>query len=48
MWDPIIEKMQTKNDRERLEQAENNIRTLKKIIAGLEERIEKLEKNNDK
>ena len=48
MWTPIIEKMKSLSESERLEQAENNILTLKGIIADLEERIEKLEKKNDK
>ena len=48
MWTPIIEKMKSLSESERLEQAENNILTLKEIIADLEKRIEKLEKKNDK
>ena len=49
MWTPIIEKMKSLSESERLEQAENNILTLKEIIAELEKRIEKLEKKkNDK
>ncbi|HJH01462.1 MAG TPA: hypothetical protein K8W25_04255 [Aerococcus urinaeequi] len=48
MWTPVIEKMQSKDERERLEQAEDNIRSLKEIIVGLVERIEELEKKNDK
>lgn len=47
MWDPIIKNMQSKSERERLEQAEDNIRAQKKAIAELKERIEKLEKKND-
>ena len=48
MWSPIIEKMKSLSESERLEQAEKNIRTLKEIVADLEKRIEKLEKKNDK
>ena len=48
MWTPIIEKMKSLSESERLEQAENNILTLKEIIADLEKRIERLEKKNDK
>lgn len=49
MWAPVIEKMQSKNDRERLKRLENDVRAQKKAIAGLEERIEELEKKeNDK
>lgn len=47
MWTPVIEKMQSKDERERLEQAENDIQLLKEIVAWLQERIEKLEKKND-
>lgn len=47
MWTPIIEKMQSKSESERLEQAENDIQLLKEIVAWLQERIEKLEKKND-
>ena len=42
MWTPIIEKMKSLSESERLEQAENNILTLKEIIADLEKRIERL------
>ena len=48
MWTPIIEKMQSKSESERLEQAEDDIQALKEIVAELEKRIEKLEKKNDK
>ncbi|MFE2840175.1 hypothetical protein [Aerococcus urinaeequi] len=48
MWTPVIEKMQSKNDRERLKRLENDVRAQKKVIADLEKRIEKLEKKNDK
>ena len=48
MWDPIIKKMESKDRRERLEQAEDNIRALKEIVNELVERIEELEKKNDK
>lgn len=48
MWKPVIEKMQSKNERERIEQAEDNIRALKEIIVGLVERVEELEKKNGK
>lgn len=48
MWTPVIEKMQSKNDRERLKRLENDVRAQKKVIAELEKRIEKLEKKNDK
>lgn len=48
MWTPIIEKMQTKDDRGRLKRLENDVRAQKKAIAELEKRIEKLEKKNDK
>ena len=48
MWSPIIEKMKSKSEKERLEQAENDIQTLKETIAWLQKRIEKLEKKNDK
>lgn len=47
MWTPIIGKMQAKNDRERLERAEDNIWRLKEIVEILEKRIEELEKKND-
>lgn len=47
MWDPIIKNMQSKSERERLEQAEDNIRSLKEIVAEFEERIEKLEKKKN-
>lgn len=49
MWTPVIEKMQSKNDRERLKRLENDVRAQKKVIAELKKRIEKLEKKeNDK
>ena len=48
MWTPIIGKMQSKNDRERLKRLENDVRAQKKAIAELEKRIVKLEKKNDK
>ena len=47
MWTPVIEKMESKNERERLEQAEDNIRSLKEVIAYLEKRIENLEKKEN-
>lgn len=47
MWDPIIKKIQSKSERERLEQAEDDIRALKEIVAEFKERIEKLEKNKN-
>ncbi|WP_373804577.1 hypothetical protein [Jeotgalibaca porci] len=49
MWDPIIKNMQSRDERERLEQAEDDIQALKEIVAEFKERIEKLEKKkNDK
>ena len=48
MWQPTVDKMQRQDERERLEQAEKNIQSLKEIVADLEKRIEKLEKKNDK
>lgn len=48
MWTPIIEKMKSMTESERLEQAEKDIKTLKETVAWLEKRIEKLEKKNDK
>ena len=48
MWDPIIDKMKSKSEKERLEQAENDIQSLKEIVAWLQKRIEELEKKNDK
>ena len=48
MWTPLIDKMKSLDDHERLEQAEDNIRALKEIVAELKERIGELEKNNDK
>lgn len=47
MWDPIIKNMESKDRRERLEQAEDNIRALKEIVDELVERIKELEKKND-
>ena len=48
MWSPIIEKMKSLSESERLEQAEKNIRTLKEIVADLEKCVKELEKKNDK
>lgn len=49
MWTPLIEKMQSKSESERLEQAEDDIRALKEIVAELQKRVEGLEKKkNDK
>lgn len=49
MWTPIIDKMKSQSESERLEQAEKYILYLKDTIAELKERIEKLEKKeNDK
>ena len=49
MWTPIIEKMQSKSESERLEQAEDDIQALKEIVAELQGRVEELEnKQNDK
>ena len=48
MWRPLVDKLQRQSERERLEQAEKYIRTLKETVAGLEERVEELEKKNDK
>ncbi|WP_373755246.1 hypothetical protein [Jeotgalibaca porci] len=48
MWKPVIDKMKSQSESERLEQAENDIQLLKEIVAWLQERIEKLEKANDK
>ena len=49
MWTPVIDKIKSLSETERLEQAEKYIRTLKDTVAGLEKRIEKLEKKeNDK
>ncbi len=48
MWTPLIDKMKSLDDHERLEQAEDNIQSLKEIVAWLQKRIEELEKKNDK
>lgn len=48
MWQPDVDKLQRQSEIERLEQAEDNIQLLKEIVAWLQERIEKLEKKNDK
>ena len=48
MWKPVIDKMKSQSESERLEQAENDIQLLKEIVAWLQKRIEKLEKANDK
>lgn len=48
MWKPDIDKLQRQDESERLEQAEKYILYLKDTIAELKERIEKLEKKNDK
>ena len=48
MWSPVIKKMQTKNDRERIKRLENDVRAKKKAIAELKERVKELEKKNDK
>lgn len=47
MWTSNIEKTKSKNDHERLEQAEDDIQTLKEVVAWLQKRIEELEKKND-
>ena len=47
MWKPVIDKMKSQSESERLEQAENDIQLLKEIVAWLQERIEKSEKKND-
>lgn len=44
MWQPMVDKMQRKSESERLKKAEDNIRALKEIVFGLEERIAELEK----
>lgn len=46
MWKPVIDKMKSQSESERLEQAENDIQLLKEIVAWLQERIEKSEKKN--
>ena len=48
MWQPTVDKMQRQSETERLEQAEKYILYLKETIVELKERIEKLEKKNDK
>ena len=49
MWTPLIDKMKSLSESERLEKAENNIRTLEETIDDLEKRVKELEKKkNDK
>ena len=48
MWQPTVDKMQRQDERERLEQAEKCIQSLKEIVADLEKRVKELEKKNDK
>lgn len=49
MWKPIIDKVRSISESERLEQAEDNIQNLKETVAWLQKRIEELEKKkNDK
>ena len=48
MWQPTVDKMQRQDERERLEQVEKNIRTLKEIVDELKECVEEMEKKNDK
>lgn len=47
MWTLNIEKTKSKDDHERLKQAEDNIRAQKKDIAELKERVEELEKKKN-
>ena len=49
MWQPTVDKMQRQDERERLEQAEKYIQSLKEIVADLDKRVKELEKKeNDK
>ena len=48
MWQPMVDKMQRKSESERLERAEDYISQLKETIIDLKERVEELEKANDK
>lgn len=47
MWTPVIDKMKSKDKRERLEQLEDEVRAQKKRIADLEKRVEELEKKKN-
>lgn len=47
MWTPVIDKMQSKNDRERLKRLENDVRAQKKAIAELKEHVKELEKKKN-
>lgn len=47
MWTPIIDKMKSMSETERLEQAEKNIQKLKEVVAELEKRLEELEKKKN-
>ena len=48
MWTLNVEKTKSKDDHERLKQAEDNIQLLRETVAWLQKRIEKLENKNDK
>lgn len=48
MWQPVIDKMKSLSESERLKQAEDNIKKLNETVAQLEKRIEELETKNDK
>ena len=48
MWQPTVDKMQRQDERERLEQAEKYIQSLKEIVADLEKRVKELEKKNER
>lgn len=45
MWTPIIEKMKSKSDRERIEIAEKEIKELKETVAKLKAELEKVNGN---
>lgn len=47
MWKPIINKMKSMSESERLEQLEDDVRAQKKRTAELKKRVEELEKKKN-